>query len=79
MIELFLAAAFAADAAPPPRTAWYVSPRIGASYFRIEANPPAGSAGEPCWRLIVDSAKVGVYVPAAVPDAQLELAVVIEA
>jgi type VI secretion system protein ImpJ len=60
--------------APPSE----ISPRIGASYFRIDANPPAGSAGEPCWRLIVESTKVGVYVPAAIAEVQLELSIVVE-
>ena len=47
------------------------APRIGTTYFSI------GLTG-PCWASIVDSAEVGVYVPASIPDAELEVAIVLE-
>src|SRR5690606_1491533 len=53
--------------APPAE----ISPRIGTTYFSI------GLTG-PCWASIVDSAEVGVYVPASIPDAELEVAIVLE-
>ncbi len=56
-----------------------ISPRIGMQYFSIQTNPPAKSPGEPCWKLIADAASVGVYVPAAIPDVELELSIVLEA
>lgn len=48
-----------------------VSPRTGTQYFRVQ------TAG-PCWLSITQTGQVGVYVPAAIPDAQLELTVVPE-
>lgn len=54
-------------AAPPAALA----PRINTTYFRILRT-------EPCWRTITDSAEVGVYVPAAIPNAELDLVVVLE-
>ena len=48
-----------------------LSPRINTSYFRIR---PV----EPCWASITDTSEVGVYVPAAIPDAELDLVVVLE-
>jgi type VI secretion system protein ImpJ len=51
--------------APPPQ----ISPRAGTVYFRIQ------TAG-PCWRLIEQTQSVGVYVPAAIADAELDLSVV---
>jgi type VI secretion system protein ImpJ len=56
-----------------------ISPRVGMQYFAIQTNPPPNSQGEPCWKLIADTSKVGVYVPAAIPDVELELSIVIEA
>jgi type VI secretion system protein ImpJ len=55
-----------------------IAPRVGMEYFAIQTNPTPSSPGEPCWRLIVDTAEVGVYVPASVPDAELELSIVVE-
>ena len=54
---------------PAPPAA--IAPRIGTTYFRI-------SRTEPCWRSIVDTSQVGVYVPAALPDADLDLVIVAE-
>lgn len=48
-----------------------LAPRLNTSYFRIR---PA----EPCWRSIADTAEIGVYVPAAIPDAELDLVVVLD-
>ncbi len=49
-----------------------LSPRIGTQYFHLAKT-------DPCWKSIVDTGEVGVYVPAAVADAQLEVAVVLTA
>ena len=51
-------------ASPPAE----LSPRVGTEYFAI---PRVG----PCWASIAETHEVGVYVPAAVPDAQLEVVV----
>jgi type VI secretion system protein ImpJ len=48
-----------------------LSPRLGTQYFTLQRT-------EPCWRSIVESKEVGLYVPAALPDAELELKVVLE-
>lgn len=48
-----------------------LSPRLGTHYFLIERTGPA-------WKAIVDSGDVGIYVPAAIPDAELELTIVLE-
>ncbi|MBA4156466.1 MAG: type VI secretion system baseplate subunit TssK [Gemmatimonadetes bacterium] len=48
-----------------------LSPRLDMQYFSIE------SLG-PCWKSIVDTREVGVYVPAAIAEAELELAVLLE-
>lgn len=48
-----------------------LSPRIGSHYFSVQKS-------DPCWKSVVDTGEVGLYVPAAVPDAQLELAVVLK-
>lgn len=48
-----------------------LSPKVGAQYFTVQA------AG-PCWNSIVETSQVGIYVPAAVPDAELELVVVLD-
>lgn len=49
-----------------------IAPRAGTQYFAIH------QAG-PCWSSIVESAQVGVYAPAALPDLSLELIAVLEA
>lgn len=54
-------------ASPPPE----ISPRLGTHYFAIRPI-------DPCWKSIVDTREVGLYVPAALPDAELELKVVLE-
>ncbi|HEX6750871.1 MAG TPA: type VI secretion system baseplate subunit TssK [Longimicrobium sp.] len=56
------------EGAPPGA----ISPRPGTHYFRIR---PQG----PCWASIAESGEIGVYAPAAIPDAELELAIVTEA
>jgi type VI secretion system protein ImpJ len=48
-----------------------LSPRIGTQYFAVQRT-------DPCWKSIVDSSEVGLYVPAALPDPELELKVIIE-
>lgn len=55
-----------------------LSPRIGMQYFAIQVNPPANSPGEPCWKLILDTSTVGVYVPSAIPDVEVNLGIVRE-
>lgn len=54
---------------PAPPAA--LAPRIGTTYFRVRRT-------EPCWRTITDSAEVGLYVPASVPDAELDLVAVLD-
>jgi type VI secretion system protein ImpJ len=54
-----------------------ISPRLGTQYFRVGTQPSAGTPGEPCWKLMLRSKEVGVYVPGAIPDAELELAIVV--
>jgi type VI secretion system protein ImpJ len=44
-----------------------ISPRSDTQYFAIERNGP-------CWETIVSTQEVGVYVPDAIPDVQLEKA-----
>jgi type VI secretion system protein ImpJ len=48
-----------------------ISPRIGTQYFSI------AKAG-PCWDTIVQTAEVGIYVPDALPEPQVELLVLLE-
>jgi type VI secretion system protein ImpJ len=55
-----------------------ISPRIGMDYFAIQINPHPNSPGEPCWKLIAETGRVGVYVPAAIPDVELDLSIVLE-
>lgn len=47
-----------------------IAPRLGAHYFRIERTGPA-------WEVIAKRRTVGVYVPDGIPDATLEVAVVL--
>jgi len=54
---------------PTPPSA--VSARVDFQYFSI-------SKGGPCWDHIVQSRRVGVYVPGELPDAELQLFVVLE-
>jgi type VI secretion system protein ImpJ len=48
-----------------------LSPRAGMHYFMLRRT-------DPCWKSIVDTAGVGVYIPAAIPDPEVELKVVLE-
>jgi type VI secretion system protein ImpJ len=48
-----------------------IGPRVGTVYFRVQHD-------EPCWKSIADTGRVGVYVPSAIPDAQLEISVVLD-
>lgn len=45
--------------------------RIGTHYFTVKKS-------DPCWKSVVDTGEVGAYAPAAIPDAQLELVIVLE-
>jgi type VI secretion system protein ImpJ len=53
--------------APPAE----LSPRIGMQYFAIRRT-------DPCWKSIVESGEVGIYVPAAIAEPELELKVVMQ-
>jgi len=46
-----------------------VSPRVGSHYFRVRLDGPA-------WKLVRTRGSVGVYVPDALPDAEVELHVI---
>jgi len=48
-----------------------LSPRLGSHYFRVK------TAG-PCWTLMAKTKNVGVYAPAAIADAELEMTIVVE-
>jgi type VI secretion system protein ImpJ len=48
-----------------------IAPRLGTQYFAVQRT-------EPCWQSIVATGEVGLYVPAALPDVELELKVVLE-
>jgi predicted component of type VI protein secretion system len=48
-----------------------LSPRIGMQYFAVQRT-------DPCWKSIVDSGEVGIYLPAALGEAELELKVILE-
>lgn len=54
---------------PAPPAA--ISPRVDTQYFSI-------SKAGPCWDTLVQTREVGVYVPDAIPDAELELLVMLE-
>ena len=57
------------DPVPVPPSA--VSPRLGAHYFRIERSGPA-------WEVIAKRRTLGAYVPDGIPEAELELAIVVD-
>jgi type VI secretion system protein ImpJ len=48
-----------------------ISARVEYQYFAV-------SKAGPCWEHIVQSKRVGVYVPSDVPGAQIELLVIVE-
>jgi type VI secretion system protein ImpJ len=48
-----------------------ISPRSDTQYFGVDRSGP-------CWETIVSTQEVGVYVPDAIPDVQLELSIIIE-
>jgi type VI secretion system protein ImpJ len=48
-----------------------VSPRADTQYFGIERNGP-------CWETLSSTHEIGVYLPDAIPDAELELVIVNE-
>jgi type VI secretion system protein ImpJ len=54
---------------PTPPAA--ISPRLDAQYFSI------ARAG-PCWESLVQTAEVGVYVPDSLPNAEIEVTVMVE-
>jgi type VI secretion system protein ImpJ len=54
-------------AVPPPA----ISPRAGTQYVIIRRT-------EPCWKSIVDTGAVGVYIPNAIPDPEVELKVIVD-
>lgn len=48
-----------------------ISPRFDTQYFTIQMSGP-------CWTLINETREVGVYVPAAIPGADLDLCILLE-
>jgi type VI secretion system protein ImpJ len=54
---------------PVPPSA--ISTRLDTQYFGV-------NKGGPCWEHLIQSRKVGVYVPGEIPDPRLELLVVLE-
>jgi type VI secretion system protein ImpJ len=48
-----------------------ISPRSDTQYFALERSGP-------CWDTIVSTQEVGVYIPDAIPDVQLELNIMVE-
>ena len=48
-----------------------LSPRIGMQYFAVQRT-------DPCWKSIVDSGEVGIYLPAALGEAEIEIKVILE-
>ncbi|NJD10322.1 MAG: type VI secretion system baseplate subunit TssK [Gemmatimonadetes bacterium] len=54
-----------------PRAPAELSPRVGTHYFTLRRT-------DPCWRSIVETGEVGIYAPAALPDVELELKVILE-
>jgi predicted component of type VI protein secretion system len=55
------------EPSPPPE----LSPRLGSHYFRVKTTGP-------CWTLMSKTHNVGVYSPAAIADAELEMTIVVE-
>jgi type VI secretion system protein ImpJ len=55
-----------------------LAPQRHMQYFRLNSGAAAGASG-PCWRSMVDSGSVGIYAPATIQDAELELVVVLQA
>ncbi len=53
-----------------------ISKRAGAQYYGIARAGPSGD--HPCWTFIVKTGQVGVYVPDAIPDVELEVIVVLD-
>ncbi|MEX2530027.1 MAG: type VI secretion system baseplate subunit TssK [Gemmatimonadota bacterium] len=48
-----------------------LSPRVGTEYFRVRRT-------DPCWASISDTGEVGIYVPGAFPDPELEIVVLLD-
>ncbi len=48
-----------------------VSPRVASQYFAVGSN-------NQCWQSIIETKQVGIYVPGEIPDAELELLVLLE-
>ncbi|HEY7637639.1 MAG TPA: type VI secretion system baseplate subunit TssK [Gemmatimonadales bacterium] len=59
---------------PSPPAA--VSPKVGTEYFTIGRS--GGQATQACWASITQTREVGVYAPAAIAAASLELLIVLE-
>jgi type VI secretion system protein ImpJ len=56
-----------------PRPPAAISPSVGAQYFAIKVQ-----TDHPCWKTIVSTQGVGIYIPDSIPDAELDVRVVIE-
>jgi len=52
---------------PPPA----ISTRVDTQYFGV-------SKAGPCWDHIVQTRRVGIYVPGELPDPEVELLIVLE-
>ena len=48
-----------------------ISPRLDSQYFAI-------SQVGPCWESLIQTSEVGIYVPDSLPDAEIELSVIVE-
>jgi type VI secretion system protein ImpJ len=48
-----------------------LSPRIGTQYFAIRRT-------NPCWDSVVETGEIGLYVPASLPDPEVEVKVILE-
>ncbi|MEP6692863.1 MAG: type VI secretion system baseplate subunit TssK [Gemmatimonadaceae bacterium] len=49
-----------------------IAPKLGTQYFAV-------STAGPCWDTLVQTHEVGVYVPDAFPDAELDLVILVDA
>jgi type VI secretion system protein ImpJ len=65
--EAFAGLALEHVAAPPAE----IAPRNDTQYFTVTQT-------DPCWRSIVESQEFGVFLPAVIPDAELEVVIVLE-
>ena len=48
-----------------------ISPKVASQYFTVNRNGP-------CWDHIMDTKEVGIYVPGDIPNAEVELLVLLD-